>query len=308
MADPTPPPKPRRLRRFLLRSLLGVMLIVLLLLGLFLLDGLVLASRENVVVYPSVPLTVGMQEDTITIASLNIAKGFAPITDTKYDTPERVRQRLDNMAEVLRRENPDIVVLSEVMTECTLCPVNQLEHLQKALAMPHAAFGENYHLGLPFLHVVGGNAILSKLPLLPVANFNLIGRKWFFQTSNSRRALFASVELYGTPVLVGSLHNDSYDTRNNTRQVEQLLDFIGDRPCILAGDFNALPKQAPIQLIQSSGRFTGEFDGPATFPANDPVKRIDYIFAPPSWTHLETRVLPGEASDHRAVVARFRVK
>ena len=304
----TTTPKPRRLRRFLLRCMLICFAVLLLLVGLFFLDGLVLASRQKVVLLPATTSMAIPPTDVITIAAMNIAKGFAPITDTRYDTPERVRQRLDDMAAVLIAEKPDIVVLSEVMTECTPCPVDQLQQIRDALAMPHAAFGENYHFGLPFIHVVGGNAILSKVPLKPEANFDLIGRKWFYQTSNSRRALFASIELNGSTVLIGSLHNDSYDTRNNTKQVEQLLEFIGDRPCILAGDFNAMPKQAPIQLIQTSGNFVGEFDGPPTFPTEKPVKRIDYILAPKAWTHLETRVLDGEASDHRAVVARFRIR
>ena len=69
-----------------------------------------------------------------------------------------------------------------------------------------------------------------------------------------------------------------------------------------------MPRQAPIQLIQASGKFVGEFDGPPTFPAEQPVKRIDYVLAPKAWTHIETRVLSGEASDHRAVVARFRIR
>ena len=183
--------KPGRLQRFLLRCLLICVSILLLPVGLFFLDGLVLASRENVVLLPSTQSSASPPTDVITIAAMNIAKGFAPITDTRYDTPEHVRQRLDDMAAVLRAEQPDIIALSEVMTECTPCPVNQLQHLRDALAMPHSAFGENYHFGLPFLHVVGGNAILGKVPLQPVANFDLIGRKWFYQTSNSRRALFA---------------------------------------------------------------------------------------------------------------------
>jgi endonuclease/exonuclease/phosphatase (EEP) superfamily protein YafD len=36
--------------------------------------------------------------------------------------------------------------------------------------------------------------------------------------------------------------------------------------------------------------------------------RIDYLFAPAEWELIEERAIENDASDHRAVVARFRVK
>jgi endonuclease/exonuclease/phosphatase (EEP) superfamily protein YafD len=90
--------------------------------------------------------------------------------------------------------------------------------------------------------------------------------------------------------------------------VRELLAFIGDRPCVLAGDFNAKPTDESIMLVTDSGRFDGAFDGPPTFPADAPDRRIDYVFAPVAWEHVETRVLDTRASDHRPVVATFRVK
>jgi endonuclease/exonuclease/phosphatase (EEP) superfamily protein YafD len=102
------------------------------------------------------------------------------------------------------------------------------------------------------------------------------------------------------------VHNDPFSLANNAAQVRQLLEFAGDREAILAGDFNARPDDPAIRLVSDSGRYQGAA-GPPTFPADAPDQRIDFIFAPKDWELLDERVLPGEASDHRAVVATFRL-
>jgi endonuclease/exonuclease/phosphatase family metal-dependent hydrolase len=301
-------PTPKRRRRWRI-PLLVLLLFVVVPLGLFTLNGTLLANGERVVVgtLPEVaPSTVS--DETVTVVSYNVAKGFAQKKGLEFDTPDAVRGRTARMAEAVRAANPDLVFLSEVMTDCTPCPVNQLDELARGCGLPHTAFGENYCFGLPFYRVVGGNAILSRTPLTPVANIPLAGRKPFWDTQNSRRALFATSELRGRTVLLGSLHNDSFDIRKNATQVRELLAFIADRPCLLAGDFNAKPTQEPIKLLKESERFAGAFDGPPTFPADAPEKRIDFVFAPQGWEHVETRVLDTQASDHRPVVAKFRVR
>ena len=301
-----PTPKRRRWWRILLVVLLLVIVVPLLL---FTLNGTVLAKGERAVAgtYAGVE-PAAADDETVTVVSYNVAKGFAQKSGLDFDTPENVRGRMARMAEAVRAENPDLVFLSEVMTECTPCPVDQLEELARGCGLGHWAFGENYCFGLPFVRVVGGNAILSRTPLTPVANISLRGHKPFWETKNSRRALFASTEVRGQTVLLGSLHNDSYSLSNNAAQVREVLALVGERPCVLAGDFNAKPTEEPIKLVEGSGRFAGAFDGPPTFPADAPEKRIDFVFAPAGWEHVETRVLDARASDHRPVVARFRVR
>jgi endonuclease/exonuclease/phosphatase family metal-dependent hydrolase len=299
---------PARNRRRWRVALLTTLVVLLVPLILFVVNGTVLASGESALVgrYAGVP-DPPPAEEPVTVVAYNVAKGFAHRGGVSFDSGDRVRERLRRMAAAIRDEQPDLVFLSEVMTECTPCPVNQVEFLARECGLPHWAFGENYNFGLPFLRVVGGNAILSRTPLRPAANLSLTGRKPFYETKNSRRALFVTAEVRGRAVLLGSLHNDSFDTRNNAAQVRQLLEFVADQPCVLAGDFNAKPDQEPIRLLRECGRFVGEFAGPPTFPADAPDRRIDFAFAPRDWDHIDTRVIETAASDHRPVVARFRV-
>jgi endonuclease/exonuclease/phosphatase family metal-dependent hydrolase len=247
---------------------------------------------------------------TVKVLSYNIAKGFAHEggLSLHFDSADAVRGRLDRVAALINDERPDLVFLSEALLECGPCPVNQVTYLAEATGMHAWAFGEHFNLGVPGYRVIGGNAILSRRPLEPVANPSLPGWQQVFVTkNNNRRVLWCAVNLGGRRVLLAAVHNDSYSLTNNRAQVRQILEFAGDQPAILAGDFNARPDEPPIRLIRDSGRYQGAVAGPPTFPAEKPDRRIDFIFAPKGWELLDELVLPGEASDHRAVVATFRV-
>jgi endonuclease/exonuclease/phosphatase family metal-dependent hydrolase len=242
----------------------------------------------------------------VKILAYNIAKGFVHNGGLRFEDRAVVAAHIRKVAAIINAERPDLVFLSEVVFECTPCPLNQVVELAEATGMHAWAFGENYNIGLPFYRAVGGNAILSRWPLESVTNMSLAGRRPFYVTFNNRRALWAAAHLGGERILLASLHNDSFSISNNLRQTKQLLAFAGDQPAILAGDFNAKPHERPIKLIQESG-FSGAFEGENTFPARKPEKRIDFIFAPRNWRLLDHRVLDGDASDHRVVVSTFRL-
>jgi len=270
----------------------------------------VLASRETpvmrqIAVNETAPSGAGPRQ--VVVVSYNVAKAFAHRGGLEFESPARVTSRLDNLATNISLAQPDIVCLSEVMTEAGTMPVDQVEYLAKACRLPYIAFGENYNLGVPGYRVVGGNAILSRTPRTPVANISLAGRRPFFLTSNSRRALFAEATLHGQTVLIGSIHNDSVDAANNDAQMKQILDFLGDQTCILAGDFNATPDTPTMKSKHDVNRTAREIAGRPTFPAHAPDRRIDYAFAPAEWEHVGTTVIPTTASDHRPMLAVFQV-
>ena len=305
-----PPRSKSHLRYWLVRVTGFLFAIVVVGLGLFCLNGLVLASREKPVIRDvpvKDPAVSGGRERQVVVLSYSIAKAFAHRGGFEFEHHLRVTQRLDLLAQAIQVAQPDIVCLSDVMTEAGTMPVNQVEYLAKATRLPYTAFGENYNFGWPGYRVVGGNAILSRTPLKPVANLSLVGRKPFFIKNNNYRALFAETEIFGQTVLIGSLNNDSSNEANNDAQMKQILEFVGERPCVLAGNFNATPSSIALESIVESGRFHGLVDGRPTFPASAPDRRIDYVFGPAEWTHIETDVLITAASDHRPVVSIFTV-
>ena len=237
----------------------------------------------------------------------NIAKGFAHRGGLSFADAEAVGKRMERMAEVIRAEEPDLIFLSEALLECSPCAVNQVEVLAQQCGMHAWAFGENYCFGLPFYRIVGGNAILSRLPLEGVENESLAGRQPFWVTKNNRRVLWCSTEIGGEAGLLGSIHADSFSPKNNLAQTQQILDRIGTRPAVIAGDFNANPGEPSIEALRASGRFSGSLDGPKSFPADKPVQTIDFVLAPQSWKLIENRALQSPLSDHLAIVSVFEV-
>jgi endonuclease/exonuclease/phosphatase family metal-dependent hydrolase len=300
-----------RRRRRVVWGLCVLGVLAVLVVGLFVLNGLLLADRHapHVRHLAEVPVArTASAPGEVTFLSYNIAKGFAHKGGLKFESRAFVEGKLKRMAEVIRAEQPDVVFLSEAITELAPCNVDQVAFLARECGLPHVVTGENYNVGLPYCRVVGGNAIISRTPLTPVANIDLAGRKPFWVTQNNRRALFVRAEFSGTSVLMAALHNDSFDMRNNEAQVRQLLEFVGDRRAVLAGDFNNRPEDRSIRLIRESGKFAGAFDGPPTFFEGKRAERIDYIFVPLGWELLESRVIADDTSDHRPLVCRFKVR
>jgi endonuclease/exonuclease/phosphatase family metal-dependent hydrolase len=277
---------------------------------LFAWNGLVLAQGETPVAGESEaggPPPPAPASRRLRVLAWNLAKCFVYRGGLSFDSRAEVEARLGRMAAVIRAEDPDLVFLSEVVTECTPCDVDQVRFLSREARLPHWVVGENYSFGLPFLRVVGGNAILARRRIEPVANPALAGRKPFFATRNSRRVLLCRAVLGAESVLLGAMHTDSFDLANNLRQTRQILAFDPSTPLLLAGDFNAEPDSESMAAVVGSGRFTGALHGPATFPAEAPQVRIDYVFGPASWRLVDSRVLDDTTSDHRAVVATFEL-
>lgn len=285
-----------------------VILIALLAAGLavpilFAFNGLVLAANNS----PRVGTTkhaTRVPDGEVRIVAYNIAKCFVQRGGFRFRSRASVESRLDRLAEVINAHDPHLVFLSEAIFECAPCPINQVTELADRCAMHAWGFGENYNIGLPLFRIAGGNAILATVPLEGVDNIDLPGRRPFWVTRNNRRALWMQAEIAGEPLLLAAMHNDSFDRDNNLRQTELLLDFLGNRQGIMAGDFNAEPDWASMQTLQEHG-FAGEFDSPPTYPAEAPERPIDFILAPPGWQLIKHQVIQDQASDHCAVFAKF---
>lgn len=245
----------------------------------------------------------------VSVMAWNLAKCFFHAGGTRFRTEDEVRRRLDRIAEVVREHDVDLLFLSEVVFEAGPCPVNQVTYLAEAIGFHAWCYGDNYSFGVPGYRIRSGNALLSRFPLKPVAVEPLPGGKPFWSPSNNRRLLWASAAMGGEELLCGSVRNDSFDLQVNALQVEAILASLGSRPALLAGDFNAEPGDRSMELLRSSGRFVGVFDGPATYPARLPKRRIDSVLLPRARARLLFhQVLDVDLSDHEPVhvIARFR--
>lgn len=305
----TSSPRRKWFRRILWAIVAGFALGILLV-GLFVLNGTVLdrGGTPEVAVTEFPAATIATNGQHVRLLAYNIAKAFVHQGRLSFLEEKEVTDRLDKVAELIREQRADIVFLSEAIRDCGPCPVNQIEYLAKKAEMHSWAYGENYNVGLPFYRISGGNGILSRWPLDGVANMDLAGRKPFYVTKNNRRVLICSVEMGDSGVMMAALHNDSFNLGNNAKQAREIVESLSIQPAIAAGDFNAWPGTESIKVYQDSGQFSGEWEGPHTFPAHDPDRTIDFVLAPADWILIEHQVIPNEASDHCAVLSVFEVK
>ena len=129
-------------------------------------------------------------------------------------------------------------------------------------------------------------------------------------------------------IWVFNTHFDHIGTKARERSAELILKKIMQLnveklPVVLMGDFNLMPEEKPIHLIQkkmdddqliSKTPYEGPIGTFNGFDINDPMdRRIDYIFSiglfVESYHHLDKRLKTGKhISDHLPVLASFTKK
>jgi len=216
------------------------------------------------------------------------------------------------IARVIRQQSPDIVALQEVdhgrarsrgEDQATLIANSLGYHVVFCRTVTH---GDNDHYG---------HALLSRHPIeiIKVAPLPHAPGGWW---PESRCALWARVEINGTPVNVVTTHL-GLSPRERVAQMEALLgpDWLGPviatEPVIMCGDFNLSPGSAPYRLAMKklrdvqSGRVGHR--PLATFSSARPLLRLDHIFVS---SHFDTNRafvprndLTRLASDHLPLLA-----
>jgi endonuclease/exonuclease/phosphatase family metal-dependent hydrolase len=119
--------------------------------------------------------------------------------------------------------------------------------------------------------------------------------------------LQATLEIDGVLVRVFNTHLDyRADPRVRRQQVAEMLAYMGSAstPTLVLGDLNANPDAPELQPLFERFRDTWQSTGDPglTYPADKPVKRIDYVLASSHFQVRSASVPVTEASDHRPVL------
>ena len=232
----------------------------------------------------------------LTVMTYNIWMGGAYRGFGRFEKPERIADRIRHIGQLIKKHNPDLVFLQEVVIESGPGSVNQTPLIADTAGMHMWVFGEAINQGLPFYRMIEGNAILSRWPLAIVANQPMPGRSPFYKIgADNQRTLWCKTYLGNQEILLGCVHLTSSKNKFQPIQMQQILDFVGDQPAILAGDFNASPTSDTIKKIIDTDRFRAQFS------------QIDHIFVPRKWQLIEQKVIESNLSDHQPVVAIFRI-
>lgn len=201
---------------------------------------------------------------------------------------------LDRIADVIRAEDPDVVVLQEVTRGWMITDQHDvLTVLSERLAMPYV-FG-------PAIGDVYGNAVLSRLPMTDVSRFA------YPREPLLRHQPRGGIVLTVSGVLVIATHLDHVAGASDVRQrqVRTLLTvWNGRQPAVVAGDLNALPGTPELGLLEAAGfRDLAKDDGAdqPTSPASGPVDRVDYVWGI-GVRGTQAHTVTTTASDHRPLV------
>jgi endonuclease/exonuclease/phosphatase family metal-dependent hydrolase len=249
------------------------------------------AAEEEPVPVPAAAPALAAKA-TLRILSYNIHHGEG--VDGKLDLPR--------IAEIIKRERPDLVALQEVDKKATRTDgVDQAAELARLTGMQHV-----YGAAMPHQGGEYGQAVLARARIVD---------RWvhFLPQQPGREpriALGTRIEKPGVWFVSTHLDHQLEDVR--VRQAKELERLYGSKeePVILAGDFNARPTNATMQVF---GRWldSAGTNGAPTIPAANPAARIDYILLRPTnvWEVVESRVLDeAVASDHRPVLSVVRLR
>lgn len=209
------------------------------------------------------------------------------------------RAGLGAVAEVVAREDPDLLAVQECATR------SALSRFAEMLGM------ESVSTHRPFNRV--RNAVLFRPPWMAVgtdvADFTRESR-------SMRRGFVRALLVHGEQELTVVSTHMGLVPRERTAHVHELTDRLSgsEGPLVLGLDLNETPEDASARWI--ADRLFDAFiaageDGGATFPSVQPTARIDYLFVSAGVTVHRTWVPSGggarRASDHRPMVANLEL-
>lgn len=211
---------------------------------------------------------------------------------------------LDELAEVIKKENPDYVALQEVDVK-TLRPrakhQNGKDFLSE-LAFKTGMFGI-YGKTIPYEGGYYGIGILSKYPFVETKKVKLPS---IDPAKEPRVVLYGLTEgANGDSLIVACTHLDYSSSDSRLAQVATVKSVLEPLPypVILGGDFNAFPDSPEVK--ESFMNWSSLTNDQPTFSTKNPKSKIDYIFGFPekAWKLISTEVLNTKVSDHFPVMS-----
>lgn len=238
-------------------------------------------------------LSITSQGQNLKVMSYNIHHGA--------DAKEQLT--LAEMGAFIKESGADLVGLQEVDSLCRRSGgIDQMKALAAITGMHYAFYRHFAYDGGAY-----GLGILSKYPIEEQRNERITS----IQKGKKRSLAFLSAKLkVGKKELVFATVHMALDQETRLIQAAEVMRYLaGDESVILTGDFNALPNTEEIRLISERLPFMDN-DLKATFPAGDPVKKIDYIFASPSLLEKKNRTVVRKEipySDHLPLEGELRL-
>lgn len=219
---------------------------------------------------------------------------------------------IDNVANLIRREGPDILFLQETGP----LDQNQWSYSMLEALRPYELSRVPRRSGYYQFEAICVKGTIQRrwqvdLPEMDVERAGGGKRLTAIEaTVRGKRLVLATVHL--SPLNSAAAPGDYGKlARIRAEQWQKITEFISDQSAtvIVAGDFNGSPfgysYRTMAHVADDAFREAGVGLG-YTLPSALPLRRIDYIWSR-GLRPVDCRVLPDQVSDHRGISARFRL-
>lgn len=217
-------------------------------------------------------------------------------------------EMIQNLAEVIKRADPDVIALQEVDKHTQRNPMNVAKRLSELTGMEYFFAKAMDYQGGEY-----GEAILSKLPIKDPKVYNLGTTPAL--PGEPRAIAQVLVEKEGKEFYFLGTHFDHLpNDANRIYQAEETVKIIQelDKPVILGGDLNAVPESETVSILREQLALGCQNNSCApTLPARNPTRTVDYLMYAPtdaiSVNSYQVYTWASTASDHLPVLATFRL-
>lgn len=241
----------------------------------------------------------------ITAMSYNIHHGTG--TDGQLDLEQTARVIQDSKADIIGLQEVDVHWGERSNFQ------NQITVLAEMLGMNYF-FAPIYSLDPPKNggpRRKYGLAVLSEYPILRSENHEITRLSPLLGPDPQQAPGFPKVvvNVRGVKVSFYATHLDYRgDPAVRQMQVGDMLDIVDadHRPTLLVGDLNAPPEAPELSALWDEFVDAWDQEGVGTgytYPAEEPIKRIDYVLTSSTVETESVGVIETLASDHRPVVA-----
>ena len=225
------------------------------------------------------------------------------------------KPNLDDVGSLVKEKKPDLVLLQEVDRNTNRSGhVDQVAELAR-LTKYDSAFspslfaydGGQYGIAVLSRETIGYHMTVP-LPVRPV-------QTRAGGSHEPRVALLAVAEVGDATWRAMNAHLDPAENGGRAQEVAALIEAIRSQeaagtPLIVGGDLNSTPDNPVLQALRAAGLHDawaecGSGDG-FTFPADQPAKRIDYVWLPAGITCTSAQVLDSRISDHRPLLVTLK--
>ena len=216
----------------------------------------------------------------------------------------KTHNHLEAIIQFLKQESADVIGLIEVDAGSYRSErKNQAEEIAEALGHYHT-YKSKYPAQnklLQNLPILGkqGNAFISK---------DTIKQEKFHYVTRGMKRLVIELELENVVILLVHLALSYKARHEQLTELKRLVHSV-NKPCIVAGDFNAFKGHEELELFREAADLlnAGPVDS-VTYPSWKPTRSLDFILHTPDIEIKDFRIPQVYYSDHLPLVVEFEVK